>query len=194
MNEWHLANHIPSIMFSGAILWAFLYFVKKIKAQDTAIEKYSEVLNVYMESDNVKYTTIDMAFSKEVVPNEMPIELKAIASDLSKGYDFLHVKFKKDYGGVPEHYHRNSDELMYVLKGSLQVKTDYRHRNIFARLISNKCESEVSYIAKGKWHYIPRQCKHTLTITEDTELIVVARPPLFTRIGRLYEKFFKKQQ
>jgi len=192
MSNLHWHDLIPSILFSCAIFWVFIYFVKKIKAQDLAIEKYSDVLNGFMENEGKPYTSIDIAFSEDAIINDMPIEIKNIADNFKKGYDFLHVKFKKDYGGVPEHHHRNSDELMYVLSGSLIIKTEYTDKKLFASLISDKCSSEVTHIGPGGFHYIPKRCKHTLTITEDTEIIIVARPPIFTRIGRLYEKLFKK--
>jgi quercetin dioxygenase-like cupin family protein len=100
-----------------------------------------------------------------------------ILPEIRKGYDFLYVVFYPSRD-LPSHAHRNSDELIYVVKGDLSATIGKDSDNN-----SNRTFTKV--VSAGESIYIKRNVYHSFSCEKKVELICIEKPPVFISPDRL---------
>ena len=88
-----------------------------------------------------------------------------IAKEIDKGYDFYRMRMPKGYNSL-NHRHNFSDEFFYVLDGSIYV---------------NHSSGQVEQLSGGEYAFIKKSNFHSVIATEDSDVIVIAKPSLVRR-------------
>jgi len=120
--------------------------------------------------------------NKEFLADES-VYIRLIEHNAKKGYDFFHIVCNKPGSKVFKHSHISSNELIYCLSGDVLLKIEGRGKKSFTE--KKLYSGDSALIRKGK--------THSIKFIKESELIVIAKPPLFTRLGALYEKIFNKK-
>lgn len=177
------------IIFSLVFMVMFVYGMKRNLAYSTKVSDLAERLTLIAPEVFADYADIHCSLS----PNDLAVDFgkfTVIAGEFTKGYDLILIEQPKAGSTIPIHKHKLANELVYVLEGSL---------NIFAcenKDKSHDCTKDcknVRLLKKGDWSFIKAKVDHCVEVVSPTKYLVIAKPPLFSRIGKLYEFFLKKK-
>jgi len=137
--------------------------------------------NMCVEFKNVlpQDSVVDVYFDKDCLTEKVkaPLNIINIAGDITKGYDFFLCNTKeKQTVDITKHKHNKTNEFFYMLKGKM--------------LLYHEKDDPVT-IKEKEWVYLPKGEFHGFKVYPDTEYILIAQPPLFTRIGKSWKKLLR---
>ena len=169
------------LFFSTVFVGMFIYGFFKNYVYCTRVTELSNRLIVLTPS--IKGNFIDIHSSKKQSnSNNKYGTLSLIADEFSKGYDFIVVEEQVKEIKTPVHKHKRTNELIYMLSGKIKV----------SRLNKEDDYEIEDILSPGNWIFIESGTEHYIKIIEPAKYIIVAKPPLFSRIGKFYEFLFKK--
>lgn len=161
-------------------------FDKNAQAVMTVIDRFKQ-LNDLDSFDVVLTNPNEVSSRYRSEMKRFDSESKAVESvigrEVKKGYDLIHVRVKDGFF-TPFHMHRNSEEFVYVLRGSL---------NVFfceEEMINDECEDKVETsgiisgirdiveLKSGDYIMLKNNESHSVSSSEESEFIIVALPPL----------------
>lgn len=125
-----------------------------------------------IESDNLP-SNLDLKIITESSVAVDSAYTTFIAPDENKGYDFI-VSTLPKYYTTPLHFHIRSNEFVYILEGRISITT-------------NGVET---ILGPEQYQYITSKHSHILTAIETSKIIVIAKPPLSSRIMSTIKRWF----
>lgn len=108
----------------------------------------------------------------------MPTVITQVLPYTKKGYDFIVVSTPARKNKV-FHSHNAADELVYVIRGSIDVT------------IARDSEEIVSTINKGEAFFLKRGEMHAVTCEKSASYLIVAKPPIFISLSCFFSKMAK---
>jgi len=178
-----------SIIFTVVFLAMFIYGINKNIVYSTKVSELAKKLNLLAPDSLDEYadvhTNLDFASAD---PNYGILSL--VADKYHKGYDFIIIDQPKAGSQVPLHRHKRSNELFYVLKGKIRIYICDKKATVADCL--EGCE-KATELSVGDWLFVEAKREHCIEVIKPTKYIVIAKPQLFSRIGKLYEFLFKKE-
>lgn len=183
-----LKAHLSLSIFGSLFCLMFVYAIKRDLRYAVRVEGITEKLNLLIPT--VFEKTIDIQFgstSKESMGT--PGVLTILAKEFKKGYDLVQVTQSEPGSQVPVHKHFRTNELFYVTEGKIQIficDPNKEHK---------ECEDSCDHLhtmSAGDWCFVKKRQKHCVTVLEPAKYLIIAKPPLFSRIGKIYESFCKK--
>jgi mannose-6-phosphate isomerase-like protein (cupin superfamily) len=182
-------NYTSLIIFVVILVSIFGWHFVRSRKQDAAIETFIHLYNFRLKDVYKKYG-VDVKYNKEIETPTTPGDMRLIGREVSKGYDFIHFVLKKDAKFVPPHTHKRVNEFFYLLSGKIILHT-LKSKKPCSVFIPEDCDSSKT-LNSGDWFYVEHGKQHCIEILQNSEGILVAQPPLFSRIGNFYEKIFKR--
>jgi mannose-6-phosphate isomerase-like protein (cupin superfamily) len=102
-----------------------------------------------------------------------------LGENLRKGYDFFVCEFEGEADElIPWHRHRRSAEFFYILEGKLIISID----------------DTINEVHAGEFLLVPATKMHSIHLSVPCKFITIAKPSLFSRMGKIYDKLRKKKQ
>ena len=182
--------HLGGLSFILFLCIVGLIARKRLQTYDTQIDGLSNTFNTQFEgldyslisSSDIKFREITR---KGTVTGNGGV-VRIIGNEFAKGYDFIHSSYAEPGYSSPVHVHKAASEFFYVLRGKIQVKE-------YDKMSAEELEPvRIITLAPGEEYLVKRGVVHSVSILDKTELIVIAKPPLFKRAGSLYERIFKR--
>jgi mannose-6-phosphate isomerase-like protein (cupin superfamily) len=175
------------ILFSGLFSTFFLYALIRNRVYTEKVNALSKKMTLLLPLD-LAAEFADVRFSDDVIiADDKYGTLSLIADKYDKGYDFIIVEQPEIGSVVPKHDHLRSKELFYVLEGEINICLDSTMKHDS----DGKCKDSVN-LKPHDWFFIKAKQEHSIQVMQPAKYIVIAKPPLFSRIGNFYEKHFKK--
>ena len=187
-----LVNSYPGILV-GVLFFAVWPFVRRyiINPHKMDLIQMRSNVNLFVKTAGYNdFADIDMARVEEAVDRKISncgsnVEAVEIAKETNKGYSILKIKHHNKNDVVNPHHHNHSDELMYIINGKAQV------------ILHNegKDDDESIILNVGDNLYIKRKQIHSfISLENNTQYIVVAKPPIFNSswIKRIFRKLVSK--
>ena len=167
-----------------AVLFGIAYIYNR-KSNKT-IEEATKIMKLVLDASfngnyDIEVISDKMVTEDTIHYNSNALSVHVVEKDVKKGYDFMVVEHGIGYIS-PRHSHVVSDELFFIISGSLKV-TMFEKGNI-----------SVVTLNPGDSYYVPHGVQHQIQITDVCKFITVAKPPLLSRNGNLngWFKKFKK--
>jgi hypothetical protein len=170
-------NHDLILMTTvcGLIIALNNYVRLNIKKKLLDINKSLVVFNEVFMSVNGEDVLGDFKFEKGETRVDPVVILE---QDFDKGYDLFYANRKKGES-EPKHMHGRAKELFILLNGKMKINQyDENKRYVTSIILDDKIST---WLVRNKIY-------HTIEYLEDCEFLVIAHPPIFTRIGRIYDR------
>jgi len=181
-----IAEHAHYLIFGS--LFTLMYFVAIRKNMKYSLELSFLSNRVNLLVPQTEKESVDIKFDINI--NEIVEDtgtLVMIGDKFRKGYDFMLATQPNVGYLIDAHKHFASNEMFYVIEGSLQITSPCECRSL------DKNTEKVSILNAGDYFYVKRRVRHKIKVLKPVKFIVIAKPPLFTRVGRFYDKLFKKK-
>lgn len=174
-----IAKAHPDLIVFVAIM-VVLFFVIRKRSEDSnfKIATMEDVMNFRFRQANISgFAAADIHLEEPTVKLEnKELETKAIGTSVKKGYDFFHCVFNGEtQETIPWHRHKRSKEFFYIINGSLHVTIN----------------GEVHLLTEGEHLLVEPNTPHLVAFGDPCNFIVITKPPLFSRIGKFYDKLLK---
>lgn len=187
---------LETVIISG-LLVGFGGYVFRIKSKhdrifETKLESWETDLLSFVNENGLK--GIDLEFKphskKKLISTynqNINNDIKFIASQIDKGYDFIDTTYSSGYYFGP-HIHYLSNEFFYIISGKIKIKKCKFTKKNCNNCIYEKCvlfenkehfeTMETINIGPGEWAYIEKDIYHTFEVLEETHCIVITVPPI----------------
>jgi len=182
-----IIENIDTLIFVLFLIITFIIIYYKNKHYTFSISEIERKMKITLLEKGKDLLSADVYFT-EVGENSHPVNpgllITSIGSFLPKGYDFLLNKFIGDeIHRIPTHKHKRSSELFYVLKGKIKL---YIYNGNSNNVIKER------ELGPNEWAFISPGNEHYLDIFGPSEFIIIAKPPLFSRMAKVYDKIKSK--
>lgn len=185
-----LYQHPDSVAFFTIFTSMFVYGFSRNRIYTSRVNSLKDRLLLIMPKGLDAYADVQFNLNKVVSTKKECGNLELLNKNIKKGYDFIRVT--QDIGShVPLHKHKRTNELFYVLEGKIDIYNC--GRNTSAEECINSCINKVT-LSEGESLFIKSGNEHCVMIIEPAKYLIIAKPPLFSRIGKLYEFLFKKEE
>jgi len=177
-------------MLIFTILFSFLfgYAILRNRVYTTKVNELSRKMSLLLPKNLIEFT--DTKFSEDtIILDDKYGTLSLIADKYNKGYDFIIIDQPKVGAIIPVHKHNRTKELFYMLEGELTICLDETYHPDCVE----HCLGLIT-LKPHDWYFIQAKKAHCIKIVKPAKYIIIAKPPLFSRIGKLYEKLFKKEK
>lgn len=184
-----LQAHPEYVIFTVVFSVMFIYGIRKNLVYSMKVSSLfsklalipSELTNGYAD---VHVSTI--TDQKKVNYGRMSI----IADEHTKGYDLILIEQPEVGSVVPMHKHKKANELFYMLEGAIRVYAC--DKGIKVKNCFEGCK-KATELKNDDWLFVKANRDHCVEVLEPAKYLIIAKPPLFSRIGKLYEFLFKKK-
>jgi len=177
------------IIFTVVFVGMFIYGMSKNLVYTTRVSDLAKKLALLAPEylDEFADVHVSTTYSKKD-PDYGYLSL--IADGFTKGYDFILIEQPKAGSQIPLHKHKRSNELFYVIDG--KIKVFVCDKNTATAACMEGCNNATELTA-GDWLFVKAKKEHCIEVVEPAKYIIIAKPQLFSRIGKLYEVLFKKK-
>lgn len=192
------------LTFSTVAFLVLRYCLTLGRKQDMEIDTFIHLYNFSILPEkydegfvaDVEFIKTNRTKSKDFVKGSATLE--AIAEDEKKGYDFLHLMYPVSTQGVAPHRHNKTKELIYIISGKILLNITEQDSGILPRWLKTVEGKSISVeLGPRDWYFIKNPSIHSFSVIEDTEMLIVAKPPLFQKVGifnDLRKKWFPRKQ
>lgn len=184
-----LLQHPDSMVFASVFTAMFGYALRKNRIYSTKVQYLTRRIQLIIANANLGSMDIMFTTDQEVAHGKTNT-LTLIEDDHNKGYDFIHMR--QDAGVVmPPHKHRRTNELFYIISGKIEFSVCNKGtppEDCIALAVNT------SILEAGDHFFVKSGFEHSFIVIEPAEYLVIAKPPLFSRIGKIYELLFKKEK
>lgn len=161
------------VVIGTLFLVAYFHSKRSNKTIEEATQLMKLVLDTSFDGNyDIKVVENQMVTSDDIHYNTNALSVHVVEKDVKKGYDFMVVEHGVGYIS-PQHSHVVSDELFFIISGSLNLTMF--HRGGINTVVLNAGDS----------FYVPHGVQHQLHIPDICKFITVAKPPLLSRNGSI---------
>jgi quercetin dioxygenase-like cupin family protein len=167
------------------VLVVVLFYVKhKIK------NKYKiKNVEIIVEALTEQNFPEEMEFSSDPsFVNLKDVSIKPIASAEEKGYNIFLLSHNRKGMSLGSHYHKNAEELLYVISGSISVKYSKGKK---------QTKTDTIVLGVGEYIYIKKYIVHEVyALDKETTYLSISKPPTTTqrKRGDLFAKIKKQAE
>jgi mannose-6-phosphate isomerase-like protein (cupin superfamily) len=185
-----LFQHPDSVAFFTIFSSMFVYGLNRNRVYASKVTSLTEKMLLIPPEGVEGLVDIQFGVNTRKLKDTECGNLELLNSEVKKGYDFIRVTHGSNTH-VPLHKHKRTNELFYVLEGKMDIYNCGKHATIEECL--KTCTSKKT-LSKGESLFIKSGNDHCIVIDEPTKYLIIAKPPLFSRIGKMYELLFKKEK
>jgi len=172
IRKYALDSHKTDIKLTRSTINAFIRTADTDEYIDLNVEDYDGIVDNTAIFDCLKESS-----NSNVIMNE-------IRKDNKKGYNFMILKHRNNGDAIFPHSHNRSNEFVYVMNGKLRILFHNDGKDNDERVDLDVGGSIL--IKRGRIH-------STISLTDETNYIVVAKPPLFDKSNlKAWAKFITK--